>query len=131
MDAETYIDLVGFNYKDLSERKLEKLILDKIVEEGNYEKWKLIELLSSFLVDIKNTHKYLDKFYYLDCGIYQDDEPRKYEFKFLRNLGLNSFHWMEEGYLKTHYGDNWKIEYQKCLRPPLIINLQQDFQSFS
>ena len=35
-------------------------------------------------------------------------------FKFLQNLGLNHLHWMDKGYLKSNYGKQWQIEYQKC-----------------
>ena len=54
MDAGVYFELIGFNFKDSkSEDQLKRLILDKVIEEGNYEKWKLIKLLSVFLTDKK------------------------------------------------------------------------------
>ncbi len=71
-------------------------------------------LLNNFINQSEKINLHLEKFYHLYCGVYQDNGQRKYQYKFLGNLGLNYLHWTDEGYLKTFYGDNWKTEYEKC-----------------
>jgi hypothetical protein len=115
LDTETFFNLINLNFKDQNIKTcLKAFILEQIVQEGEFETWKLKKLLNDFLTDNKKIHKYLDQLYHLYCGIYQENGKRKYEFKFLANLGLNYFYWVDEGYLKTNYGANWKKEYEKC-----------------
>ncbi len=115
LDSETYLNLIEMNFKDkYVKAKLQEFIRNKIIEEGKFVTWKLKNILNDFLAQPEKTDLNLDKIYHLYCGVYQENGPRKYEFKFLGNLGLNYLHWTDEGYLKTHYGDNWKTEYEKC-----------------
>lgn len=115
LGSETYLSLIELNFKDKYEKaKLIDIIRNKIIDEGQFETWKLKKILNDFLNQPEKTDLNLYKIYHLYCGVYQDNGLRKYEYKFLGNLGLNYLHWTEEGYLKTHYGDNWKTEYEKC-----------------
>ena len=109
------MNLIELNFKDKYEiAKLPDFIRNKIIEEGQFETWKLKRILNDFLTQPEKIDRNLDKIYHLYCGVYQDNRKRKYEYKFLGNLGLNYLHWTDEGYLKTFYGDNWKAEYEKC-----------------
>ncbi len=115
IDSESYLNLIELNFRDKYDKsKLPELIRTKIIEEGQFEKWKLKRLLNDFLTQPEKIDLYLDKIYHLYCGVYQENGNRRYEYKFLGNLGLNYLHWTDEGYLKTFYGDNWKAEYEKC-----------------
>jgi hypothetical protein len=115
LGSETYLSLIELNFKDKYEKeKLIDIVRNKIIDEGQFETWKLKRILNDFLTQPEKMDLNLDKIYHLFCGIYQDNGQRKYEYKFLGNLGLNYLYWTEEGYLKTHYGDNWKTEYEKC-----------------
>lgn len=115
LGKEIYSELISFDFKDKNaSTDLIQFIFKHIAAEGRYETWKLKSLLYIFLTDFSNIHKYLDKLYHLYCGVYQDNGQRKYQFKFLSNLGLNYLYWVDEGYMKTNYGDNWEKEYKSC-----------------
>lgn len=113
LNEKIFFELISFNYKnDIG--ILSNYIKQNIIDESYFETWKLKRLLGSFIEDSKQLHTYLEKFYHLYCGIILDSGFRKYEFKFLGNLGLNYLYWFNEDYLKAVYGDNWEIEYKKC-----------------
>lgn len=115
LDSETYLNLIELNFKDKYDKaKLPELIITRIIEEGQFETWKLKRILNDFLTQPEKIDLNLDKIYHLYYGVYQDNGKRKYEYKFLGNLGLNYLHWTDEGYLKTFYGDNWEAAYEKC-----------------
>lgn len=115
LDKDIYLELINFDFKDKNaDDKLRQFLFQDIAEEGQFETWKLKSLLYTFMTDFKNIHKFLDKLYHLYCGIYQNNGQRKYQYKFLSNLGLNYLYWVDEGYLKANYGDNWEKEYKKC-----------------
>ena len=115
LTSDIYIELISFDFKDKYViAKLPDFIKQKLIDEGQFETWKLRTILNNFLTDYKNLRIYLDKLYHSYFGVYQDNGKRKYEFKFLANLGLNYLWWVDEAYLKTTYGENWKIEYDKC-----------------
>ena len=54
----------------------------------------------------------LNEFYALYSNAYNSRGEMAPGFKFLQNLGLNYLYWMDEGYLKTHYGNEWQAEYK-------------------
>jgi len=115
LDSETYLELISLNFRDkCNKAELYDLIMSKIIESGQFETWKLRRVLNDFLIQPEKTDVNLNKLYHLYCGIYQDNGEREYDYKFLGNLGLNYLYWTDEGYLKKYYGDNWKIEYEKC-----------------
>jgi len=115
IDSETYLTLISLNFEEnFDYAKLLTLVKNKIIEAGEFESWKLKKILTEFLIQPHKIDVNLDKIYHLYYGIYQENTERKYEFKFLGNLALNYLFWAEEGYLKTHYGHNWKSEYKKC-----------------
>lgn len=115
LDNKTYFDLISFNYKDKNRNRLQDFLLGQIIDEGQFETWKLKKILNAFLADSKRLDTYLVKFYHLYCGTYQENGQRKFAFKFLGHLGLNNFWWLNEGYLTMTFGENWKIEYEKSI----------------
>lgn len=115
LGSETYLNLIELNFKDKYDRqKLLNLIKNDIIDEGQFEAWKLKIILNSFLSDIDNIHKYLNKLYRLYFGIYHVNGQRRYEYKFLSNLALNYLYWVDEGYMRANFGDNWESEYSNC-----------------
>ena len=114
LKSETYLNLIELNFKDKYDIiKLQDIIKTRVIEEGQFEMWKLKKVLNDFITQPEKIDLNLEKIYDLYCGIYLEDGKRKYEYKFLSNLGLNYLFWTNEGYLRTHYGDNWKVEYEK------------------
>ena len=85
-----------------------------IITESKFETWRLKNLLNQFIESSENIDQDLNQFYDLYCRTYNRMGEVQNGYKFLRNLGLNYFYWMDEGYLKTNHGGNWKIEYEKC-----------------
>ena len=114
LDRDTYLELISLDFNDKCViATLPDFIKRKIIDEGQFETWKLRNVLNALLTDPKNLHIHLDKLYHLYCGIYHDTGERRYEFKFLGNLGLNYLYWVDEGYMKANYGDKWKQEYER------------------
>lgn len=117
MDTETYLELISIDFKDkFIITRLSDLIKERIIREGEFEAWKLRKVLNALITDSESLHIYLDKLYHLYCGVYQDTGKRKYQFKFLANLGLNYLYWIDEGYMRTNYGEHWKEEYDRSLQ---------------
>ena len=115
LDKEIYLNLIEINFKDEYDKaKLLDLIMTKIIKQGEFETWKLKRVLKHFLSQPEKIDLNLEKIYDLYCGIYHENGKILYEYKFLGNLALNYLYWVEEGYLKTHFGENWKSEYAKC-----------------
>ncbi|MEA5260361.1 hypothetical protein VB264_21355 [Arcicella aquatica] len=115
LDEKIYLELILFNFNDKYIKVLlSDFIKEYIIDEGQYETWKLKIILVDLIADQHNLHIYLDKLYHLYCGIYQDNGVRKYEFKFLSHLGLNYLYWMDKEYFKTHSSSsNWEVKYEK------------------
>ena len=114
LGEDLYFELINFDFKDKNSTiRIREFILNNIVEVGEFETWKLKTILTEFLSDVLNMPGYLDKFYDLYCGTYQENGIRKFRYKFLGNLGLNCFFWKDEDYLKYYYGENWKFENER------------------
>ena len=114
LDRDTYLELISLDFNDKYViARLTDFIKRKIIEEGHFETWRLRNILNAFLTDANNIQIHLDKLYHLYCGVYLDTGERRYEFKFLSNLGLNYLYWVDEGYMKANYGNNWKQEYER------------------
>jgi len=117
LDENIYFELISNDFKDKNViTRLSNLIKKEIIEEGQFETWKLRQVLKALINDSQNLPLYLDKLYHAYCGIYQDKEKRKYRLKFLANLGLNYLYWIDEAYMKVNYKDRWKQEYDKSLQ---------------
>ena len=111
-----YFDLISFDFNEkYANENLRKLLLKQIVDEGSFETWKLKTVLQNFINQPNRTHENLNSLYELYCGSLKDDGQRKFEFKFLANLGLNVLYWIDEGYMKFSYGDNWMEDYKKAV----------------
>lgn len=115
LDNRTYIELISLDFQNNSDiEKLKTLLRTNVIEEGEFQTWKVRQILTSFLEDPINLNIYLNSLYHLYCGEYNDSGKRKYEFRFLSNLALNTLFWMDEAYMKANYSDNWENEYRKA-----------------
>lgn len=113
---ELYIKLIGFDFKDKSQyNALHTFIREQTTQPGEYETWRLQNILQNLITDTANLNLYLQKLYDLYCGEYSEQGLRKYEFKFLANLALNNLYWLDEVYLQHVYGATWEAERKKCL----------------
>ena len=113
--TENYIILISFNYKSDSS-ELISFIKNKIIKEYRFESWKMRRVLELLVFDSENINKHLDEIYDLYFGICDDFGERKYEFKFLKHLALNYFYWLDEGYLKMNFEENWEVEYKERIK---------------
>lgn len=116
LGKEIYNYLILFNPNDKNVIKRIKYLVSKIISEGEFETWKLTELLMKFINEPTKVMEYLDRFYDLFYATF-DKEKRELQkgYRFLEHLGLNYFYWMDESYLRYAYGSNWKSEYRKTL----------------
>ena len=116
LGKETYNYLILFNPNDKNVIKRVKYLVSKIFSEGEFETWKLIGLLKKFINEPQKLKEYLDIFYDLFCGSFDEEKCEiRLGYTFLEHLGLNYFWWMDESYLRYAYGSNWKSEYRKRL----------------
>lgn len=110
-----YLELIGFNFKDKNARdQLEDFIFDNIITEAEFETWRLKKLLYQFIETEIDIDKKLDNFYSMYCSTYDRQGELVNGYRFLGHLGLNYFHWIDEGYLKTNYGSKWQEELEKA-----------------
>src|SRR5688572_18596376 len=71
IDGDTYVELISLDFSDKYViAALPAFIKGKIIEEGQFETWRLRNILTTFLTDPKNLHIHLDKIYHLYCGVY-------------------------------------------------------------
>lgn len=90
LGEELYLELVNLDFKDKDiHNKLRAFILERMVDEGAFETWKLRTVLEDFLQGPENAEGCLVQLYNMYCGAYQENGPRRYAYKFLSNLGLN------------------------------------------
>jgi hypothetical protein len=116
LETEIYNYLILFNPTDENEIKRVKHLVSKIISEREFETWKLTELLKKFITEPQKIKEYLDIFYDLFCGSFDEEKHEiRLGYTFLEHLGLNYFWWMDESYLELIYGDGWENEYQKSL----------------
>lgn len=114
LNKDFYLELLGFNFKDKNSREqLEALIFGSIITEAEFETWRLKKSLNEFIESEVDIDKKLDNFYSMYCNSYDQQGELVNGYRFLGNLGLNYFFWMDEGYLKTNYGDKWQEELKK------------------
>jgi hypothetical protein len=112
-----YIDLLTFNYKDKNAaNRLEDYIVENVVSKGEFETWNVTELLKNFIYHPSKAKELLDEFYRLYCGTYNRQGQRTNGYRFLGHLGLNYFFWIDEDYLRTTYGNKWRVEFEKSLK---------------
>ncbi|MFN8287717.1 MAG: hypothetical protein U0V74_13230 [Chitinophagales bacterium] len=117
LPSEIFSQLLAFDFKDkYAHQNLVKFLNEQVIDVAEYETWKIKTTLNNLIADPPNLPVYLNKLYQLYCGQPKDDGLRIFQFRFLGSLGLNYFYWMDEGYLKANYGENWKLEYEKCLK---------------
>lgn len=117
LGTDAYIDLLTFDYKDKNAaNRLEHYIFEKVISASEFETWKLTELLKDFIYHPSKAKELLDEFYHLYCSTYNRQGELTNGYRFLGHLGLNYFYWIDEGYLRTKYGDKWQVEYEKSLK---------------
>ena len=116
LGKETYNHLTLFNPNDKNVIERVIYLVSKIISEGEFETWKLTELLMKFINEPTKVKEYLDRFYDLFYGTFDKEKRELHKgYRFLEHLGLNYFYWMDESYLRYTYGSNWKSEYRKTL----------------
>lgn len=116
LGEEWHTELLLFDFKDKNAaNRLRDFLYKYVVQEGQFETWKLKTLLQRFLTAPGHAHLHLQELYDLYCGTLQEDGKYRYQYRFLAHLGLNHLHWLEEGYLRTTHGDAWKAAYEKGL----------------
>jgi len=71
-------------------------------------------LLRAFIDEPSKAKELLDEFYHLYITFDRHGEQTN-GYRFLGNLALNNFYWMDTGYLQFYYRENWKKEYEKNL----------------
>ncbi|HKK77067.1 MAG TPA: hypothetical protein VJ953_18455 [Saprospiraceae bacterium] len=113
LGSENYLNLVSFNFKSKYANERLKTLVYGIIDKGDFEEWKITTKLQEFIEKPELTKDLLNEFYRLYCGIpyVNSDTPKGY--KFLQNLGLNYFYWIDEAYLKLSYGKKWSEYYKK------------------
>ena len=117
LGTDVYIDLLTFDYKNKNaDNHLEKYLFEKVISEREFETWKLTELLQDFINNPSKAKELLDEFYHLYCGAHNRQGELTTGYRFLGHLGLNYFYWIDEGYLRTTYGNKWRVEYEKSLK---------------
>ncbi len=115
MDMDIYLDLIGFNFKEKNATdQLDDFILDRLISESEFETWRLKKLLNEFIETEVDIDKKLDKLYSMYFSSHNRQGDKLSGYRFLGNLGLNYFYWMDEGYLNTIYGRYWKKEQEKA-----------------
>ncbi len=116
LDKDLYLELLGFNFKNKNSRvQLEGLIFGRLITEAEFETWRLKKSLKEFIESEVDIDKKLDNFYSMYCDSYDQKGELVNGYRFLGNLGLNYFHWMDEGYIKTNYGDRCQEELKKSI----------------
>ena len=78
LSPEDYLELISFGYKDDTDKYDLYKLLVKLIDKGEYEKWKLLKLLHQALQKDKDLPQILMAFYDLCCQGYH----------FLDNLGM-------------------------------------------
>jgi hypothetical protein len=54
LDDETYCELISFNYKEKNGNRLQDFLFGQIIDEGQFETWKLKNILSAFWLITKD-----------------------------------------------------------------------------
>jgi len=111
--TENYLKLVSYDFDEQNLDELMEFLLDSIVTIPEYLTWKIRQKLIDFINNPKKIKQLLDEFYYLASGAYNSQGEAVKGLRFLQNLGMNYFYWMDKGYLETNYGKKWQIEYEK------------------
>ena len=115
LDEDNYMYLISFNYKDKNATdSLKEFIYDRLVCEAEFETWRLSSLLNQFIETEVDIDKKLDKFYSMFYGTCNRRGEMVKGYRFLGNLGLNYFYWMDEGYLSTFYSGGLQVELKKA-----------------
>ncbi|MFY0675493.1 MAG: hypothetical protein JXQ87_19005, partial [Bacteroidia bacterium] len=125
IDHDDYLELISFDFKEKhSNDRLKKFILQSIIDQGQFETWRLKNALQKFIGEPESCDDNLKQLYDFYCGRLQDNGERIFEFKFLANLGLNMLYWIDEGYMKTVYKENWEKEYIKARKDNFYYHSQ-------
>lgn len=110
--SQIYPELITFDFNDKNAReRLRQFLFQHILEKGHFETWKIKSILTSFLTEIEDIQTYLEKLYDLYCGIYQENGPRKYSYRFLNHLAFHHFHLTAELERKSNEVEGSKISF--------------------
>jgi hypothetical protein len=122
--TSNYMDLVSFGFNDKNANEKINSIIGNIINNGDFERWKITNKLIDFIDHPEKTKELLNDFYHLFCGFPNENPYEAKGYKFLQNLGLNYLYWIDETYLKTSYGDKW-IDYYKKYENEVPLYHQQ------
>jgi hypothetical protein len=121
LSDDDYLELLSFNYKKGAAKHELFNLLARLIDLGEYEKWKLIGLLHKAKVCDINLPGILEQFYDLYCHGYG----------FLNTLGLGfglSMCVLPAPYKVEHWGELQAAELAQLVQslPKLIINYEVD-----
>lgn len=105
LNSDDYLNLISFGYKDSTAKYDLIALLEKLVDKGDYEMWRIRKLLTKALKRDKELPQLLMSFYDLYCKGYS----------FLDNLGLGYGLAIEVPYSQAEYWDDLTIEQQQKL----------------
>lgn len=119
LSAEDYLELLSLGYKSSTAKYELSKLLERLVDKGEYEKWRLTKMLTKALQRDKDLPHLLMSFYDLYCKGYS----------FLDNLGLGYGLAVEVPYSQADYWDELSAEQQQELLasfyPQLDIELRK------
>ena len=105
INSDDYLDLISLGYKSSTAKYDLKILLEKLVDKGDYEMWRIRKLLTKALQRDKELPQLLMNFYDLYCKGYS----------FFDNLGLGYGLAVEVPYSQADYGDDLTVEQQQKL----------------
>ncbi len=105
INSDDYLDLISLRYKSSTAKHDLNKLLEKLVNKGDYEMWRIRRLLTKALQRDKDLPQLLMTFYDLYCKGYS----------FLDNLGLGYGLAVEVPYSQADYWDGLTLEQQQKL----------------
>ena len=105
INSDDYLDLISLGYKSSTAKYDLKILLEKLVDKGDYEMWRIRKLLTKALQRDKELPQLLMNFYDLYCKGYS----------FFDNLGLGYGLAVEVPYSQADYWDDLTVEQQQKL----------------
>jgi hypothetical protein len=105
LNSDDYLYLISLGYKNSTAKYDLNILLEKLVDKGDYEMWRIRKLLTKALQRDKELPQLLMTFYDLYCKGYS----------FLDNLGLGYGLAVEVPYSQADYWDDLTIEQQQKL----------------
>lgn len=116
LGTEIHLELISFNYSQADELKTARdFILDIVIDEGAFEKWKLLKVLDqliSFPDLLKKLQDWISDMYFFK-GYNRKGKYIDKGYTFLKHLGENPLLWMNSHELESNFGVNKNIALKK------------------